>query len=66
MNSDIIISAQDKKILLGILARHPYTFYAYGSRVKGCASKYSDLDICYFDDISSDEIVKIRGRVRGF
>jgi predicted nucleotidyltransferase len=39
----------DWKILQQILNKHPYTFYAYGSRVKGNARKYSDLDICYYD-----------------
>ena len=34
-----------------ILSKHPYQFYAYGSRAKEKASKTSDLDICYYEDI---------------
>lgn len=39
----------DWKILQQILSKYPYEFYAYGSRVKGTAGKFSDLDICYYD-----------------
>jgi len=39
----------DLKILKQILSKYPYHFYAYGSRVKGTARKYSDLDLCYYD-----------------
>ena len=48
------------KILKEILAKYPYQFYAYGSRVKGNAKKYSDLDLCYYDNISSRVICEIR------
>jgi uncharacterized protein len=47
------------KILQEILAKYPYKFYAYGSRVKGTAKKYSDLDLCYYD-VPSQEISKLR------
>ena len=33
------------------MAKYPYRFYAYGSRVKGTARKYSDLDLCYQEEI---------------
>ena len=45
------IEFKDYQILQQILSKYPYKFYAYGSRVKGKAWKYSDLDICYLDDI---------------
>ncbi|CAG8465844.1 22870_t:CDS:10 [Gigaspora margarita] len=35
------------QIVKDILSKYPYHFYAYGSRVKGTARKFSDLDICY-------------------
>lgn len=35
------------QIIQQILAKYPYQFYAYGSRVRGTARKLSDLDICY-------------------
>ena len=38
-------------ILKGILCKYPYQFYAYGSRVKGKARKFSDLDLCYREEI---------------
>ncbi|KLL02557.1 MAG: hypothetical protein MRERC_1c175 [Mycoplasmataceae bacterium RC_NB112A] len=38
----------DWKILQQILNKYPYKFYAYGSRAKGAARKFSDLDICYY------------------
>jgi len=47
------------KILKEILAKYPYKFYAYGSRVKGNAKKYSDLDLCYYD-VPRQEISKLR------
>ena len=47
------------KILKDILVKHPYQFYAYGSRVKGTAKKYSDLDLCYYD-VPRQEISKLR------
>ncbi|CAG8550836.1 6116_t:CDS:2 [Gigaspora margarita] len=49
----------DYQILRRILDKYPYQFYAYGSRVKGTARKYSDLDICYYDDIPSFILVQI-------
>jgi len=39
------------EIVRSILTKHPYHFYAYGSRVKGQAKKYSDLDICWQEEI---------------
>ena len=45
------IENRHQKIINSILSRYPYTFYAYGSRVKGTAGKLSDLDLCYHEEI---------------
>ncbi|MCE8163301.1 MAG: nucleotidyltransferase domain-containing protein [Candidatus Moeniiplasma glomeromycotorum] len=47
--SNIQINKVDWKILQQILHKYPYHFYVYGSRAKGTARKFSDLDICYYD-----------------
>jgi type I restriction enzyme S subunit len=38
-------------IIQGILQKYPYSFYVFGSRVKGNPRPFSDLDLCYQDDI---------------
>lgn len=38
-------------IVKSILAKYPYAFYAFGSRVKGNPRRFSDLDICFFENI---------------
>ena len=55
----LLIRNQDKKILVQILNKYPYSFYAYGSRVKGTARKYSDLDLCYQENIPNYKVVEI-------
>jgi predicted nucleotidyltransferase len=47
----IDIEERHKKIIFDILNKHPYHFYAFGSRVKGKAKRFSDLDLCFFDKI---------------
>ncbi|CAG8465027.1 10478_t:CDS:2 [Gigaspora margarita] len=46
-----ILKERHQKIVQQILAKYPYQFYAYGSRVKGTARQLSDLDICYQENI---------------
>ena len=48
------------KIIQQILIKYPYHFYAYGSRVKGTAWKYSDLDVCYQEEVPLSIISQIR------
>ena len=38
-------------IIQNILSKYPYTFYAFGSRVKGNHHRLSDLDLCFKDPI---------------
>ena len=48
------------KILQQILSKYPYKFYAYGSWVKGTARKFSDLDLCYQEEIPWEVICQIK------
>jgi uncharacterized protein len=48
------------KIIHQILSKYSYSFYAYGSRVKGTARKYSDLDLCYREEVPSVMVRKIK------
>ena len=45
------LEVRHQQIVEEILNKYPYSFYAYGSRVKGKAEKYSDLDLCYQTEI---------------
>ncbi|MBA3239088.1 MAG: nucleotidyltransferase domain-containing protein [Parachlamydiaceae bacterium] len=40
-----------KEMAKVILEKYAYTFYAFGSRVKGNPRRFSDLDICFFENI---------------
>ncbi|CAG8773122.1 6806_t:CDS:2, partial [Racocetra persica] len=48
------------EIIHNILRKYPYSFYAYGSRVKGEARRLSDLDICYQEDIPLSTVSLIK------
>lgn len=39
------------KIVQDILAKYPYKFYAFGSRIKGTPKRFSDLDLCFKEEI---------------
>ena len=54
---------KDFQLLKKILAKYPYPFYAYGSRVKVTAHQFSDLDLCYQEDIPSEVIYQIKGEL---
>ena len=47
-------------IVRNILKKYPYTFYAFGSRVKGTQKTFSDLDLCFMEPISSVILAHIR------
>ena len=47
----IFAEERHKKIIKDILSKYPYSFYAFGSRVKGSNKKLSDLDLCFFENI---------------
>lgn len=48
------------EIVKDILQKYPYTFYAFGSRVKGTQRQLSDLDICHMDKIPGNILSHIR------
>ena len=50
-------------IIRQILSKYPYQFYAYGSRVKGTARQFSDLDLCYQEDIPDSIISQIQAEL---
>ena len=56
----IQIENRHQVILWQILSKYPYQFYAYGSRVKGTARKFSDLDLCYQAEIPNRAITEIK------
>jgi predicted nucleotidyltransferase len=60
----IHVDEEDLRILQSILAKYPYTFYAFGSRVKGTHWPFSDLDLCYKDYIRSDVFVDLEEDLR--
>ena len=47
----LYLETEHQKVVHRILAKYPYKFYAYGSRVKGNARNLSDLDLCYQENI---------------
>lgn len=58
------METKHQEILYSILAKYPYRFYAYGSRVKGEVSRISDLDLCYQDNIPNLVISELREELR--
>jgi len=56
----IDLEIKDLISLRYILQKYPYTFYAYGSRVKGRHRKFSDLDLCIMEAIDDDDLELLR------
>jgi len=56
----IHIANVEYALLLSILSLSKNPFYAFGSRVKGTQEKYSDLDICYIEPLSSKVLYTIK------
>ncbi|CAI2177700.1 4819_t:CDS:10 [Funneliformis geosporum] len=61
-DSDILAELEEKhwNIIQQILSKYPYHFYAYGSRAKGTAKKFSELDLCYKEEIPLSVISRLR------
>jgi predicted nucleotidyltransferase len=47
----IQLENKHQEIIISILVKYPYKFYAYGSRAKAQAKQYSDLDLCFYEEI---------------
>ena len=56
----VTIEKKHLELLKRILKKYPYNFYAYGSRVTGKNRKYSDLDLCYKEEIPTKIILDIK------
>ncbi len=56
----IYMEERHEKILRDILKKYPFTFYLFGSRTRGDQKKFSDLDICFFEDIPWN----VRGHIK--
>lgn len=57
----IDLREQDWKIIKAILSKYPYTFYVFGSRTKKKARRFSDLDLCYKENIPDGVLARIVG-----
>lgn len=55
----LYIEKKHLEIIRKILKKYPYSFFVYGSRVKGNAKKFSDLDLCYKEKIPSKDLVNL-------
>ncbi len=56
----IDLDQEDYEILIRVLRKYPYKFYAYGSRVKGKARKYSDLDIYCKERMEDEDMMNLK------
>ncbi|NBP02721.1 MAG: nucleotidyltransferase domain-containing protein [Proteobacteria bacterium] len=56
----IALEQSEKKIIWEIIKQYPYQFYIFGSRIKGTAKKFSDLDICVKGPISRIELFNLK------
>ncbi|EKD77481.1 MAG: hypothetical protein ACD_42C00321G0005 [uncultured bacterium] len=52
-------SREHADIIKTILVRYPYSFFAFGSRVKGIHKTFSDLDLCYKEKIPDSVIATL-------
>jgi predicted nucleotidyltransferase len=59
-NKNIQIEESDFRVLKEILRKYPYKFYVYGSRARGNASRYSDLDIFCKEKIMDSDLVNLK------
>jgi predicted nucleotidyltransferase len=55
----INIEPQHLKIVENILKKYPYSFFVFGSRITAKARTFSDLDLCFFEDIPTKIQIQI-------
>lgn len=58
-NNNLFMESKHYKIVMDILQKYPYTFYAFGSRVRGDQKQFSDLDLAYDEEIPWRDLVRI-------
>jgi uncharacterized protein len=56
----IYMDEDDLKIVRDIAQRFPYKMSVYGSRAKGTAKKFSDLDVCVMEPITDLELYYLK------
>src|SRR5204863_9290591 len=61
----MILDPRHLHIVQSILLKYPYTFYAFGSRIKGQPRRLSDLDLCYIEDIPWNTLAHIEDDFEG-
>jgi uncharacterized protein len=55
----VILEKHHKDIVKSVLAKYSHDFFVFGSRAKGTAKTFSDLDLCCFDKISLSELAHL-------
>ena len=53
------MEARHRKIVDTILKKYPYQFYAFGSRAVGTPRRFSDLDLCFKQEIPERTVTLI-------
>lgn len=54
----MLINIEEKhlKLLKSILSKYNYSFFLFGSRITDKVKKFSDIDLLYFDQITSSDL----------
>ncbi|MCF8463031.1 MAG: nucleotidyltransferase domain-containing protein [Rickettsiaceae bacterium] len=57
----MILNIEEKHLVIvnNILKKYDYSFFVFGSRITAKVKKLSDLDLLYFDNIPTGEIIKL-------
>ncbi len=59
MTNPLFLDAKDQVILKSILKTIPNAIYVYGSRVKGTAKPFSDIDLYIEGDITDEQLSQL-------
>lgn len=55
----VYMDQRHQEMLRDILSRYPYTFYVFGSRAKGNPKPFSDIDLCFKEEIAVRDLLAI-------
>jgi virginiamycin A acetyltransferase len=61
----IVISTEHLQQVQKILSKYPYTFYVFGSRVRGATHPLSDLNLCFMEEIPLETYAQIQASFDG-